>query len=276
MAKECFYTKLKSVIMNDDLEKLGEMRIQRNYIDNEVASNAYMSVSRNSIPVGETLEIEIIGDGFFSISYGGDSLGKKLEITRQGGASAIDQNAFHTSNGTYVIVINSKYNYNSSQINKGYDVDFSQIFYTPISYVSGVGYKGNFADLNTSKINYINMGDGNVGKIIYTDEDIKGLTLLTNLTLFSILFPEISMSALGHLINLQGNNNIMCAKGSIEDFVTAQRANGRTSFSDTLNLKWLGEAGKVTFNGATIATGENGLLTWTANTITFRGETINA
>ena len=95
MAKECFYTKLKSVIMNDDLEKLGEMRIQRNYIDNEVASNAYMSVSRNSIPVGETLEIEIIGDGFFSISYGGDSLGKKLEITRQGGASAIDQNAFH-------------------------------------------------------------------------------------------------------------------------------------------------------------------------------------
>lgn len=59
--------------------------------------------------------------------------------------------------------------------------------------------------------------------------------------------------------------------GTIEGFVAKQRAASRTTGSVTLQY-----LGAVTFNGSTINSGTAKTLSWTANTITFDGTTINA
>lgn len=61
--------------------------------------------------------------------------------------------------------------------------------------------------------------------------------------------------------------------GDIIDFVKARRQAGRTS-DNISHTYWAIDSG-VTFNGNPIV-GDETILSWTANTITFNGETINA
>ena len=65
----------------------------------------------------------------------------------------------------------------------------------------------------------------------------------------------------------------LAVTGDIVDFVKARRKAGRTSDNITHTF-WAIKSG-VTFNGKPIV-GSESILSWTANTITFNGETINA
>jgi hypothetical protein len=74
-------------------------------------------------------------------------------------------------------------------------------------------------------------------------------------------------------INLDNSRQISNIGGTVEGFVASQRAAGRTTAEFTLfNVS----STNVTFNGHTLAGYQNLTLSWTANTITCYGETINA
>lgn len=112
--------------------------------------------------------------------------------------------------------------------------------------------------------------------------DVKDLQYLSNtLTDLRIMGSKVggNIEDLGecvHLIIIVANNgsniNDNPLTGTIEGFVARQRAAGRTTAEFTAF-----DAGftNVTFNGHTLS-GNNTSLSWTADTITCYGETINA
>ena len=270
----CLKTQLKEVVDNSNLDKLGVLRIQRVYNESDNPDIAYLGINRSVIPDGEVVTLTIVGDGYFTRSYGGASVGKTYEVRKP----VLDEPStlsLWTSNGDYTIEVDNKYAFCLNQSPKDYKVKIDDTFYTSIEIIAGIGYYGNLANVDPTKITFVKFENEQLHTVTYKEEDITRLSLLTHLSLVEA-FPEIKMSILGTLIHLTGTMQIACASGSIEQFVAAQRAGGRTTFDGTLNLRWLGAKGLVTFNGSTIPNVEAGNLTWTENTITFRGTTINA
>ena len=271
--KNCLVTKLKSVVENDNLETLGRMIIRRNYNSGETADSAYFQVKRSDIEDGQKVTLTIVGDGYFSTSFGGGSIGKVVEVTKNAEGES-EYFGLYTSNGNYTILVDNKYYFNNPQFSTSYSINMADIYYTKISNISAYSYYGNVSDLPLT-IRAMTIRDSQYGTINYTDADIERLVNLINLTISSERFPRISTSTLGKLL-LEGTNYIIPTQGSIEDFVANQRAGGRVVFNGDLNLMWIGGFSDVTFNGAVIAFLESGVITWTADTITFRGTTINA
>ena len=100
---------------------------------------------------------------------------------------------------------------------------------------------------------------------------INSFNALTNLTSISISVEQVTgdIINLGSLVNLTniglGKSNI---SGTIESFVQAQRAAGRSSAQITgSSERW----GNVTFDGSIT----KGTLSWTPTTITMNNKTIN-
>ena len=272
--ENCLVTKLKSVVENDNLKKLGELVIGRKYNSSETANTAYFGVNRSFIADGQKVTLTIVGDGYFSTSFGGTSIGKVVEVTKNAeGQSAIL--SLYTSNGNYTILVNNKYEFNVSQFSGSYQINMADIYYTKITSIVGEGYYGNVSELPL-RIMQLSIYNSQYGKVNYTDADIARLVNLTAFDVVSERFPRISTATIGKLTSLTGSNQISSIQGSIEDFVANQRAGGRTTFDGNLNLRWIGALGTVTFNGAVIANVDNGVITWTENTITFRGTTIDA
>ena len=240
---------------------------------NETQDSAYLGVSRNSIPAGRTVVLRIIGDGYFADTYGGASIGKEVEVSSEQSTSVRN---LYTSNGNYEIEIHNKYDFKGTQLSKDYHTKIDDIFWTKIESIYGEGYYGSLGSLDANKINYVGLVDSQYGSVTYTNEDIAKLINVTGFSVASERFQIIDTITLGKLINLVGNNQVSVLRGSIEDFVAEQRAGGRITFEGTLNLRWIGALGLVTFNGATISNVQDGYITWTASTITFRGTTIDA
>lgn len=270
----CLFTKLKSVVENDNLEKLGELVIVRKYNSSETTDTAYFGVNRTRIADGQKITLTIVGDGYFSNSFGGTSIGKVVELTKNSAEESGIKNLW-TSNGNYTILVDNKYNFSIGQFPASYQINMADIYYTKIGSIVGVGYYGDVSKLPL-RITQLSLEDSQYGKVNYTDADIERLVNLTALKVASERFPRVSTAALGKLTSLVGNNQISSIEGSIEDFVANQRAGGRTTFDGNLNLKWIGALGTVTFNGDVISNVQDGIITWTADTITFRGTTIDA
>ena len=100
---------------------------------------------------------------------------------------------------------------------------------------------------------------------------INSFNALTNLTSISISVEQVTgdIINLGSLVNLTniglGKSNI---SGTIESFVQAQRAAGRSSAQITgSSVRW----GNVTFDGSIT----KGTLSWTPTTMTMNNKTIN-
>ena len=272
--KNCFVKKYKSVVNNDNLETFGRLVIGRKYNSSETQSSAYFGVRRNTIPAGQKVTLTIDGDGYFSTSFGGASIGKVVEVTKNAEGEGATLNLY-TSNGNYTILVDNKYQFGIGQLSASYQIDMADIYYTKIYSIAGAGYYGDVSKLPL-RITELRIADEQYGKVNYTNADIARLVNLTAFEITSERFPRVSTATLGKLTKLVGSNIISSIQGSIEDFVANQRANGRTTFDGTLNLRWIGALHTVTFNGADIANTENGVITWTADTITFRGTTINA
>lgn len=270
---DCLVTKLKGVVDNDNLEKLGVLKINRVYNANETQNSAYLGVVRSEIPAGKTVVLKIIGDGYFADTYGGASIGKEVEVSSEQSTAVRN---LYTSNGNYEIEIHNKYDFRVNQLSKDYHTKIDDVFWTKIIGINGEGYYGSLGSLDANKITSVNLADSQYGAVTYTNEDIAKLINITSFSVASERFERIDTNTLGKLINLVGANQVSVLQGSIEDFVAEQRAGGRTTFSETLNLKWIGALGLVTFNGATISNVQDGYITWTASTITFRGTTIDA
>lgn len=270
--ENCLVTKLKASVNNNSLPKLGVLTLERVYIANETSSDAQLGIPRKLLPEGVDFTLTIIGDGYFSSQYGGESIGKEITVRK-----ASSNTAYYTSNGNYKIEVNPKYGYIIASLPNSMRCNVSETFGTGISVLQGIGYYGMLSAANPEVVTKIIISSAQKDTLYYSSEDIGKFVNLTQLYFDNAEgFKEIKTSDLGKLIAITGANQLPCVSGSIEEFVRVQRANGRTSFADTLNLSYIGKSGKVTFDGQVIENIAAGVITWTASTITFRGVTITA
>lgn len=84
---------------------------------------------------------------------------------------------------------------------------------------------------------------------------------------------DLGECTLLNVINIDNSRGVSNIGGTVEGFVARQRADGRT----TAELSAFSvSATNVTFNGHVLTGNQNNTLSWTENTITCYGETINA
>lgn len=267
MVNNCYVTQFKASVNNDSLDKLGMFSAFFKQDTSPTQDSRYImvvSAEKNTIKCT---------DGFFYKVYGGTSIGDSYTFTDSDWSEQYGGYTFsgYVSNTACRVDI-PKYTLARLQFgaNSGVcDIDLSKFKYTQVTRFIGKYLSGSVADLPYNTI-YVNF-NGNL-KITGTLADFSRLTSITYLNTGNSSIESSLLSSLGTLTALTTIQ--VAAIGSIEDFVGAQRANGRTT-CDGINCAYLG-AGNITFNGEQIANKASATLTWTASTITYDGVTITA
>lgn len=97
MEKNCLVTTYKATVNDNSLLKVGEMRIKVSSVESPNGNtNGF------SLLVYKDVELEIIGDGYFTDETLTQNKGKKITFTNQ------DRNVF-VSNGNFEVSISNKY-----------------------------------------------------------------------------------------------------------------------------------------------------------------------
>jgi hypothetical protein len=262
MANNCLVTKLKAVVDNDNLLKLGELRLK-------------------VVTTAANQEVGLVGSVFNDISV----VGNTTEISPSNPSSYTGWIKIATP-GTHILSIMNKYNltkitcYGSAlALVGGFD---------DIKYISGldelnlgsedidagitdVALLANLPALSNIRIWDKNMV-GNISSLLNTHWNV-----ITALCVKSS-YVEQGLWNLGYFKTLttlnMGNTLRADIKGSIESFVTSKRETGETTGSFT--QRYLGANRKVTWKSEVIGNVENNNISWTATTITYNGETITA
>lgn len=161
-----------------------------------------------------------------------------------------DQAAEHT------IELKNKYALTSFQTYANAGVELSELSYlvncTSINFSaqSASGITGNLSDIfNCDACTAFTMGGS--------------LNVLGNIKVLAEKFPSLSTLVF----------SVELVTGSIEEFVRQYRAQGRTT--GTINTL-ISYNGRITFNGEYVNQTSASDMSWTENTITFDGVTINA
>lgn len=277
MSNTCLVTRLKGVVANDKLSYLGTMSFKVN--SDSFNSNTHTLLAKTA--TGGDVVYEIIGDGYFTNSAGSENKGKTITI--QDGETL---SSLYHSAGNYTILVRNKYclgsafSANSVRTIKASELDYcnciTKLTSDPGDDGGTMGVVGNVSDL-PAHLTDITIRDKAGSRLVGSIEDFTKFTQLTNLIISSSAnkVTRGNISVFGPLTNLI-QLYVSGMSGTIEGFVAAQRANGRTSVSSSspITLSYLNE-GTVTFNGNPIASGQMTLY-WTASQITFNGVTITA
>ena len=263
---DCLLTKLKASVNNDALRLFDGVRIElephtdgnpvKGYINFLAATKAYLR-----------------GDGQFTNSSG-TPIGKVMDIsgglvefctTPEGGILEFEGRSF---------------------------VDSIEMFdYTSMD-LAEVTYLDNMVDLKVTKpfgdisslnpeimrsLSYLSLYKAS--ELTGDISSLKDFTTLTSLYATQLYNVTGNIAILGKLTSLTfmqlADSQIY---GSLESFVAAQRSNGRTT-CDGINLALFATSPHVTWRGEAIpwvGGDETIILSWTASTITFNGETITA
>lgn len=257
MANNCLVTKLKAVVNNSNLKKLGVLDIYG-------TGNADIGFKASS-----PITVKCISGSMYSDSARTQAITEK-EIPVSANTVYV-----YITNGTHIEVSNK------------YAITF--VFMTPATeklnvedfkYSAGITrltvpqIKGKLSDLSVLTSCTILELVGSSAEY-NTDlegvaSDIAGLTGLTKINLVRALKVIGSFESLGKCIAL---TEIKIAEthiaGTVEAFVARQRGAGRTTASNiAISLA------DTTFNGTSV-THSNTTLSWTATTITFNGVTID-
>lgn len=193
--------KLAGTVDNDDLRKLGEMRIQITPTQdtvNSMSQNLYLNVT-------EPIQLKLTGDGHFTDSTLEQNLG--TTITLQTGANNI-----YVSNGTSTLHIYNKYaitalsmnfakwqshvhwKFNYADFEGMYALQYVKLFYADIIAGSSLA---SFRDLHNLTYLFV-VGKGAIGDL----SDIEGLTGLTTLII------NDNKSTTGNISRLAGMTNL--------------------------------------------------------------------
>lgn len=262
MANDCLVTKLKGVVNNPNLAPLGTRNIQ--YSSYIVPSEVH------TVTPEEPITIKIIGDGTFAVN-GTSGL---TEFTNNGTIVFTPEPAV----GKNYIEINVSNWYNIDSIaGNGKPIDTDDLKYTVISEILYTSLKGKLINLLGKGITRVIMSGGNVPEdksLIYSDDEFVATLRSWPMTHFSQIHSNgfgISAYIFGKAMPDVIENVALTDSnyGAIEDFVRGLREN-RQSGTLTFNTGSFG----WTFNGSNTS-GED-TLSWTATTITWKGETINA
>lgn len=249
MANNCLLTKLKSVVQNDNLVKLGEMSLTVKSVDSPTTEQSGVRF------ITGAGAITLTAPGLYlATSFEGLTNEPKSTIT----IPANTTQSIYFANGNYKVSLSNKYalvtlESLSSTAHIGIiSWDITEVIYNNTK---------NF-DMNCNKDCYGNISNINANSLFgfrqfRTDNapitgDIAGFSNSTNCTIIELANCEEikgDIKSLGSLINI---NSLLLrltgVTGTIEEFVAAQVAAGRTSCS---NLKcWYILSGtNVTFGG---------------------------
>lgn len=290
---KCLVTKLKETVNNDSLVKIGEARFlissNANYIivaadtANKVqltlkggtfdggSNQAYASTSTSATkkPVSDGGVIEMTADNKYNITYLSDVFPVdfgQLAYSRITNISHINTRVneeFVNRLNAEGVTIDGAASFVYPELVKRFSLDFSGVK------IAAIG--GNLASL--SKFTGITELTLRTTKVYGDIDSLKNLTELNTLSLSNSADILGDIKSLGKCTKL---TNLSVAgtgvSGTLEDFVKAQRAAGRTAESTGITVYAANT--NVTFNGIKQPSQLN--LTWTANTITFGSTTVNA
>lgn len=286
----CFVTKLKETVNNSSLKKLGHVvyelknpstetfyilgtskegviaeirgaKFDSGHYGTQVIDDTHISVGTNTTN-NPTFKIKDIESANVEVE-----VYDKYSIIRIG-YSIINLEDFDYSN--LMFIYNSTLFGHTSTLTKFVDLSVLQS--------SGGNLTGDISSLSgLTSLSRLSIENANLTGNI---SSLSGLTNLTDINLGNCPKVHGDIAALGTLTQLNrlslwhGSTIINQYSGSLESFVAAQRANGRTV--NSTGIRDIYGLDGVTFNGSLIAYKLNRVLTWTADTITFDGVTVNA
>ena len=183
---DCLLTKLKGTVNDDTLMKIGEIRIVKTK-----ATEWDAATQKFSIQFNKDVELEIVGDGYFTDKTGSSNLGKTQKIT------ANTETGVYVSNSDFEISIPNKYALTKLRLHYQSSDGWSR--YPETKYLKGglsaLIYATNLEELGLNAI--LNLGDisfiknlTKLTRIDFTDSSVtgdisalSGLTALTDIVL---------------------------------------------------------------------------------------------
>lgn len=248
--EKCLVTKLNGVVSDNEILKIGELRVK---IDSTDAPEYYNHFKATG---NEVIVNKLVDDGLnaeFPNLFGTEG-GYDGKLSGNGRLS-----------------IMNKYNLTALELNQLAFPEFDIL--EEIKYMKTLyGLQSFNQHLTTEKFPYSSVLKSlNVYNI---DGKLSELAnKIPNIGTLYVGFSSIKgdISELGALIKLNkidtNNTNVT---GSLESFVVAQRSSGRSICN---GITFLNTQTNLTFNG--VAIDANGSLSWTASTMTYNGTTVN-
>ena len=170
---KCLVTKLNGTVDNDNLLRIGEIRLFNTKLSNPTANSQYMSLT-----FSKDANLEIVGDAYFTDIKLSENRGKTKSCL------ANQNSSFYVSNNDCQIAILDKYSLvkvetNAHRLGDLEDLRFSKGFISMIA--SGSGQTGDISNLkNLTALTTLSLGNTQVSGDI---SNLKNLTALTTLSL---------------------------------------------------------------------------------------------
>lgn len=297
MANNCLVTTLKATVDNPNLSKLGYLKVDVKRKNNPSSFSQKLILRGtigNSYGYGtREFNCTIVGDGYFTNTYGGESIGKEVTLSAS-------KKTVYCSNGNYTLLIDNKYSINT--IN-GVILCNNSDYFSDYNTFVGDNYDLSSIDsiTNSYKLKFVQ------SCILFYNGDTQNPNLLvellstdTNLITFKCakinvsadldIFADISrpvteitlwpttranvvgnISSLGKCRSLQFLNlDYTSCTGSIEELAAAQVEGANPRTSGTLTVSLVGNE-TITYNGSVF----NGTKTITFNSSQPNGYSIS-
>lgn len=148
MTKDCLQTKLKGIVQNDNLKKLGVFTLQINVTS--TSEKYYIHSYENNSSLFTIVSGPANGE---IIKYGAGSLGTSFYLDND------LWNYTFSETGVYTIEISNKYNIKDLQLAGACSFDISELEHTPFSTIvaTGSGITGSIDKLNTEEARIVNL-----------------------------------------------------------------------------------------------------------------------
>lgn len=248
---KCLVTKLNEVVSDNEILKVGELRVKIDSTEAPAFYNHFIAKGNNVIVnkiVDNGIDAEFPNAFGVEGGYDGNLSGKgRLSIMNKYKMTILQLNQLAFPEFDVLEEIRFMKNLTSLQsFNQSLDINkfpyTSILTYLNVNYISG-------------KLSVLADAIPNVSTLYVNQSSVEG-----------------DISELGRLVKLGridvSNTNVT---GSLESFVKAQRTAGRSNCEKIL---FQNTQKNLTFNGSNITV--NGSLSWTTDSITYNGETITA
>lgn len=277
MENKCLVTKLNGTVDNENLFKFGELRIK---VDTDLEGK------KPVINVGGFKNATVTVTGDLSIwdyqlttNYGSSFHYESSSSQDPTSVRIKGSNGYISIINKYSMYENTKYpigiydTVNDNTIKsimywfKGVEFSTSRIGYKQSQRSGDLSELASLTNLGRININYSPNITGNLEDLVVHKDTLK--VLLANGTAITGSIESLGECTLLESLTLNGVN----VSGTVENFVARQRLAGRTTAQ--FGILDIGNT-NITFNGHLVNTNTSNNFSWTENTITLNGETINA
>lgn len=270
---KCLVTKLNGVVNNDDLLKIGELRIKIPAGISPVNNASINNKVRLLGLVGTVVYLKDMNlynyDGNTKLSGPGEKY-----VCPDNFVASVDTASLNKE-GTLIIMDKYKLTDFStpSSVN---EIDDTFSWYTKILGLPGIDFDKSKLNLLNKDIKQLTVGSYNGDIVDFSKfKNLTSIGISANVNMNEttrLAYGNInSLGSLTQLMNFSCSNQVNL-KGTIESFVQAQRQNGRTECSTPVTFSSFNT--KITFDGNVI--GQRISITWNATTITVNDKTITA